>query len=168
MYHVLAIDAKFNPITTTGLMYYKRCLVREVPLYLLVAGLFLLVEIALHSILWTAQKLSNDEPLFCVLRRCDCIALFLLVWLVLGSVWIFKAGKELSCNNSIDYVAIPEDSEYSGDYLETVTDTPPDSCPEDCPGGVYVFTVFLILFQYLTALVLGICCCTASVRSRRH
>ena len=134
----------------------------EIPLYLIVAGIFLLLEIVLQTSLWTAQRLSNDRAVFGLLRKCDCIALFLVVWLVVGSIWIFKAGKKLTCDDVVDYVAVPD---YSGHYLESFPET--ENCQE-CPSGVYVFTAFLILFQYLMTLVLAISCCSSSVRRRRH
>ena len=131
----------------------------------MVAGIFILVELVLHSLLWIAQKLSNDKPLYSLVRKFDCIALFLIVWLVVGSAWIFKAGRERSCGTSgVDYVdyVIPDNFTGSQEDLEPTE----SDCGEDCPSGVYVFTVFLILFQYLMVLLLGLCCCTSSVRSR--
>jgi hypothetical protein len=153
-----------------GFVHYNQCSVQEVPLYLIVGGIFLLVEIVLHSLLWTAQKLSNDEPVYNLIRKFDCIALFLIVWLVVGSAWIFKAGRDSLCSDIVDQVTVPPvnvttttgDVEDPDPLLESGAEC------EDCPSGVYVFTVFLILFQYLMLLLLGICCCTSSIRYRRH
>ena len=136
---------------------------QEVPL---VGGIFLLVEIVLHSLLWTAQKLSNDEPVYNIIRKFDCIALFLVVWLVVGSAWIFKAGRDNLCSDFVDQVIVPPVNETGGVEDSELSESGAEC--EDCPSGVYVFTVFLILFQYLMILLLGICCCTSSVRYRRH
>ena len=163
-------DHYFNLFATTGFTHYNECSVREVPLYLIVGGIFLLVEVVLHSLLWTAQKLSNDEPVYSLIRKFDCIALFLIVWLVVGSAWIFKASKDNLCGDNrsvVDQVLIPGNSTGGFEDSERSDSGASEEC-EDCPSGVYVFTVFLILFQYLMILLLGIGCCTSSVRSRRH
>ncbi|CAI8012102.1 hypothetical protein GBAR_LOCUS7766 [Geodia barretti] len=155
-------------MVVVGSVHYNQCSVQEVPLYLIVGGIFLLVEIVLHSLLWTAQKLSNDEPVYNIIRKFDCIALFLVVWLVVGSAWIFKAGRDNLCSDFVDQVtAPPVNVTTTGDVGDSELSESGAEC-EDCPSGVYVFTVFLILFQYLMILLLGICCCTSSVRYRRH
>ena len=153
--------------TTAGVIHYNNCSVQEVPLFLIVGGIFLLVEIILHSLFWTAQKLS-EKPIYGLIRRFDCIALFLVIWLVVGSAWVFKARTDFS-SDSVDFVILPANT-TTGDDLEMYDSGVSNDAayPDDCPQGVYVFTVFLILFQYIMILLLGICCCTSSVRHRRH
>ena len=133
-------------------------------------GFLFLVEIIVQSLLCTAQKFSEDESFYYAVRKFDCLLFFLFVWLLVGSYWVVQAGKrDQECfDDVVDYVIIAGNT--TDDVITPNTDweqRPITDC-SDCPGGVYMFTVLLILFQYLVALVLGICCCTSSVKSRRR
>ena len=164
-----------------GSVYYGSCEVKEVPLYLIVGGLLLLFDIILHAILYSVRRTSDNQYLYNTIRRFDILTLFVVVWLIVGSIWIFKAEtRDRTCRDSVvDYVTIISNM-TQGDVGMGVSGDDDGGGMEngesaadcvDCPSGVYVFTVFLILIQYTVVLILGICCCATSkrVRSRsRH
>ena len=150
----------------TGFVYYSTCAVREVPLYLIVAGFVFLVELILHCLLCTAQKCSNEDYFYNMVRKFDCLAFFLFVWLLVGSSWMFRATRRTCGSDAVDYVIIGNNTD---DAIVNRTDIIPNDeldC-SDCPGGVYAFTVVLILIQYIVFLILAVCCCTKTVRSQR-
>lgn len=153
----------------TGSISYSGCTIQEVPLYLIVGGILLLIDIILQTVLLTAHKLT-DSNIYTLIRKCDCVALCLVVWLVAGSIWIFKARTRQGCNDAVDYVTVGNQTD---DIIMDMSadggmgDLESANCGvQDCPAGVYLFTVFLILFQYLLLLIIGIFCCTAVMNAR--
>ena len=146
------------------------------PIYLIVGGILLLTKISLNLLLFTAKRRSDADSLYKLIRRFDCSIFFLILWVIVGSVWVFEAGtKNHSCadENVIDYVTnntrggnvgmdIPEDSGAGGQMKDKESDC------NDCPAGVYVFTVFLILLQYTALLILLVYCCTVQSKLRQR
>ena len=165
-----------------GSVYYGSCVVKEVSLYLIVGGLLLLLDIILHTILYSVQRMSDNQYLYNAIRRFDILTLFVVIWLIVGSIWIFKAKMSgQPCNDGVDYVTIISNM-TQGDVGMGVSGDDDGGGMENgesaadcsnCPSGVYVFTLFLILIQYSVVLILGICCCCTitkriGVRARRR
>ena len=163
--------------TSTGFTNLNRCSI-PIPLYLVVAGFILLVEVILHSLLCMGQKCSEDESFYKVIRRCDCLAVFLIAWLLVGSNWVFRGGmgNETCGSDTVDYVVVgnmTDDVEimsgaHPTDGMETgeSESDPAAGCSSDCSTGVYAFAVVLILIQYMALLILAVCCCSTKFRSR--
>ena len=116
----------------TGSTYYKKCTVTEIPLYLIVSGSFILLDVGYHILLFIFQRFCENDKTVCLLaRKCDCCAFFLFVWLILGSAWVLGAGLS---------------GDSTGDH-------------GDCPFGVYVFAAVVIIGQYVYGLLFVISCC---------
>ena len=79
---------------------------------------------------------------------------------------MFRAKRQPCGSDAVDYVIIGNNTD---DVFVNRTDTIPDDELDciDCPGGVYAFTVVLILMQYIVFLILAVCCCTKTVRSQQ-
>ena len=132
-------------------------------------GFVILVEVAVHSALFVAQKCSDDESTIKALRRCDFLALFLLIWLLVGSNWIFRQSRNRG--NCMDMVDTDGDVRVVNTTNGTVTvavsgglSPSPEGC-QDCSNSVYVFTGILIICQYVLALCLIAVCCSRVFRS---
>lgn len=131
----------------------------------------MVAELLFHGILWFLMKYSNNDSTYKALRMCDCVAFVLLIWLLIGSNWVFKVSiaRASACNahQIIDDVmwlntTIVTDSSGATQVMivtETPDSTPVPNCV-DCSSGVYQFTVVVILFQYIAALLVIVACCS--------
>lgn len=161
-------------IISIGSLNIDRCASLSVPLYLIVAGLLMVAELMFHGIIWLVMKHSENESTFRALRICDCIAFVLLIWLLIGSNWVFKLS--IAGSSGCDSPRLPIDdiiqlnttiiTDGSGGTQFIVVTETPDSTPTcmDCPSGVYRFTVTVILLQYIGALLIVIGCCSRIFR----
>ncbi len=156
-------------------MNYDVCRHSEIPLYLIVAGLLLFLEILLHTVLYTCQSYVGDETTYRRLRRCDFIVLILFIWLLVGSNWMFRLGfQDDDCEGAIDGGGIQSMNLTVTDANGTITHIQVDVGAEggrsgtmdqggedcsDCSHAVYVFTASVILIQYVAGLVLVAFCC---------
>lgn len=133
----------------------------------------MLAELIFHGALWMLMKYTDNDSTFRALRVCDCVAFVLLVWLLIGSNWVFRvaiAGR-ITCPSSsrpidnIVFLNTTTVTDASGHtqfvVLPSIPDSPSTStyCP-DCSAGVYQFTIVVILFQYVAALFICIGCCS--------
>ena len=130
-----------------------------------------MIELTFHATLWLLMKRSDNNSLFRALRIFDCVAFILLVWLLIGSNWIFKlsiAGSS-PCDTAhpIDDViylntTVVTDGVGGTRWIvvtETHGSTPITTC-HDCSTRVYQFTVMVILMQYIAALLIIVGCCS--------
>ena len=158
------------------------CSSGEVPIYLLVAGMLMIAELLFHGVLWLLMKYSDSESTYRAMRMCDCVAFVLLIWLLIGSNWVFKLSIAHYHTSSVcgtyaidDIIRAPNVTSISdgsgGTQWVIVTDptTTSQSSSDvnncaDCSSGVYQFTVVVILLQYITALVVLIGCCSKVFR----
>lgn len=154
------------------------CSSEEVPIYLLVAGMLMIAELLFHGVLWLIMKYSDSDSVYRTLRMCDCVAFILLIWLLIGSNWVFKLSiaryrTASACNaHPIDDVIrlnttfVTDGSGTGGTQWIVVSDSAPDSTHPssadcmDCSSSVYQFTVLVILLQYIAALVVIVGCCS--------
>ena len=133
-------------------------------------GFVLLAEVIVHSALFVAQKCSDDESTIRALRRCDFLALFLLIWLLVGSNWIFRQSRNREdCTDVVDMGGITVVNTTNGTVLTVEVSgglsPTPESC-QDCSDSVYIFTGILIICQYVLALCLVAVCCSRAFRSQ--
>ena len=151
-----------------------RCVSVAVPVYLIVAGALMIAEVAFHGTIWMLMKRSNDNgSSFKMLRLCDCVTFILLLWLLIGSNWVFKLAiaHHSPCDNapqpiddviSLNTTVVTDAS--GGTRVVVFTDShdpaPTTNDCADCSSGVYQFTVIVILFQYIIALFVVIGCCS--------
>ncbi len=138
----------------SGGLNFKVCSNERIPLYLIVVGCCLCLEIVIHTSTILASMNTERESINRSLRLCDCFAFFILIWILIGSNWIFKVsmtGKQ-SCS---------DDTSNEGSLAEAVSDvtTPVANCT-DCSDGVYRFAIAIVSLQYIAVCsVLLICCC---------
>ncbi|XP_064404957.1 uncharacterized protein LOC135350156 [Halichondria panicea] len=147
------------------------CVRHEIPLYLLIAGFIFVAEIIFQfSMCMGIKRSSQHESIYRTLRMFDCLALFLFIWLLVGTYWLFTISIARSgCTTDTmlnDFVVVNTtvlvDSE-GGTQISVMT-PPPSLTPSgdclDCDTYVYSFTAFVIMFQYLTFLVCFVACCS--------
>ena len=120
-------------------MYYKKCSVTKIPLYLIVAGSLILLNIGYHILIGIFERFSTrHKRIFVLARRADFFLFFPFVWLIVGSVWIlhtaFRGGSNCDCG--------------------------------DCPFGLYLFATMLIISQYVYVLISIIACFVFIIKSR--
>ena len=137
----------------------------------------MIAELLFHGVLWLLMKYNDNDSTYRALRVCDCVAFVLLIWLLIGSNWVFKLSiaryhTSSTCSmHPIDYI-VPFNTTVvadgsGGTQLVVVTNslnsapdsTPPSDCM-DCSSGVYQFTVIVILLQYIAALLILVGCCS--------
>ena len=142
--------------------------------------MLMIAELLFHGILWLLMKYSDSDSTYKALRMCDCVAFVLLIWLLIGSNWVFKLSiaryhmtSACSTMHPIDDVirlnttAVTDESGGTQWVVvsELATDsTHPSSSCMDCSSSVYQFTVMVILLQYIAALVVLVGCCSKIFR----
>ena len=116
----------------------------------------------MHLALFIAQKCSEDESTIKTLRRCDLLAVFLLIWLLVGSNWIFRLGVSrdredcMNMEGDVKVVNVTNNTMLTVEVSEGLS--PMENC-QDCSESIYVFAGVLIICQYALALCLiGTCC----------
>ena len=148
------------------------CSRHEIPLYLLIAGFILIAEIIFQAAVCIGMRRdSAHETVYRTLRFCDCLAIFLFIWLLVGTYWIctISFSGHPTCSYPIDDIVyanttstVLTDSE--GGTLTSVVSPPTSATPtrecSDCQSYVYSFTAFVIMFQYLSLIILFIFCCS--------
>lgn len=140
----------------TGSINFTSCTIKIIPLYLVIAGLFLSLEIAFHTFTFIASLKTDDEATLRSLRMCDCFALFIFLWVVIGSNWIFKV--------SLNYNPCPTGNDGSGGLGDLTTGfTTPPEC-EVCSRSIYQFALGVIVIQYLVVFLLLVACCSAAIK----
>ena len=144
----------------------------------MIAGFFLIAEIVYQTSLCIAIKRHKRyESTYHVMRMCDCLALFLFIWLLVGTYWIFTISLDrqacISYGNDIVYVNITVVPDGEGSTQIVVvppssTVTPGEDNPGclDCDSYVYNFSAFVIMLQYVGALCLMVWCCSCYVKNR--
>ena len=154
-----------------GFLNVHTCDETQVPLYLIIAGFVIGGEVIVHSLLCVAAAKCEGTGSYRTLRLCDCLAFFLLVWLLIGSNWIFKlsiTGGHKACEVS-DAVTIPpstldfnNSAVLMNDYAITTATATTMATAEicDCSQSVYVFATVVIVMQYVLALIVVIGCCS--------
>ena len=161
-----------------GSFNFNVCSSGEVPIYLLVAGMLMIAELLFHGVLWLLMKYSDSDSTYRALRMCDCVAFSLLIWLLIGSNWVFKLSvaryrTTAACNTypiddiiRLNSTVVTDGSGIGATQWIIVSDSAPDSTHPsstscmDCSSGVYQFTVIVILLQYIAALVVIVGCCS--------
>ena len=161
-----------------GSFNFDVCSSGEVPIYLLVAGMLMIAELLFHGVLWLLMKYSDSDSTYRALRMCDCVAFILLIWLLIGSNWVFKLSiaryrTASACNMypiddviRLNATVVTDGSGIGATQWIIVSDSAPDSTHPsntncmDCSSGVYQFTVIVILLQYIAALVVIVGCCS--------
>lgn len=164
------------PLLIVGSLNVDRCVSISVPLYLIVAGVLILTELLFHGVIWFIMKHRENSSTLRALRMCDCVAFVLLIWLLIGSNWVFKLS--IAGTSACDTPLLPIDdiillnttviSNGSGGtqlivVTETIVSTSVNTCM-DCSSGVYQFTVIVILLQYIAALLILVGCCSKIFR----
>lgn len=146
-----------------GSMNINTCSSRDIPLYLIIAGSCLSVEVVIHTLTILTSMNTDNESVLRSLRMCDCFAFFILIWILVGSNWIFKVSVNSKSCSRLDeetepFIEIGNSTELMPDVTSPVT------C-EDCSNSVYQFAVGLIVLQYMVVfLVFVVCCCVAMKR----
>lgn len=149
-------------LSGSGALNVEVCDRHEIPLYLMIAGFILIAEIIYQTTLCIAIKRNKrHESTYRVMRMCDCLALFLFIWLLVGSYWIFTISLDRQACIS-----------YGNDFVYVNTTVVPDGegngnpgCP-DCDSYVYNFSTFVIMLQYIGTLCLMVWCCSCYVKHR--
>lgn len=157
-----------HTICNAGGLNLNTCSTKDIPLYLIIAGSCLCIEVVVHAITILASMSTDSESVLRSLRMCDCFAFFILVWVLIGSNWVFKVTvNSRSCSSQQD--AERELFSEMDNFTEPMPDvTTPITC-EDCSNAVYQFAVGLIILQYFVVLfVFVICCCFALRRRARY
>ncbi len=142
------------------------------------AGVLIILEIVLHSLLFTCKKYVDDESVFHKLRRCDILLFILFIWLLVGTNWIFRTSivyNNDDCEEDMggDIVSMNYTIEVNGTTVHVPVNVGAQEgmeggvrggdC-EDCSRGVYFFAAIVILGQYVLALLLFAFCCTRLFR----
>ena len=155
-----------------GSLNIELCASVAVPIYLVVAGVLMIIEVIVHGSVWLLMKRSENETTFRALRVCDCITFIILLWLLIGSHWVFKlsishhslCGDTPQPIDDVIYLNTTVVTDASGGtQLAVVSETrgsTPNSHCTDCSRGVYQFTAVVILFQYVVALFVIVGCCS--------
>lgn len=135
------------------------CISSDIPLYLLIAGSCLSVEVFLHTFTVLASISTQSKTTLKCLRICDCFGFFILVWILIGSNWMFKVStKSRECGSE----ELEDVANITEQVLSISTPTP---C-EDCSKTVYQFAVGLIIIQYIIVLSVLVACCCLATRKR--
>lgn len=157
---------------TAGFLNLNTCQSSSIPIYLIVAGMVVIAELAFQSGLCLWNKCHHTEnpgrSTTHVFRRCDCIAFFLFVWLLFGSRWVFGmiTNGNRGCTTMDDVVA-PPPINTSASHPPSPSGTTESGC-QDCSDGVYVFAVVTVLLQYLLCLILFLACIHSVLYHRCH
>nr|XP_033811027.1 transmembrane protein 272-like [Geotrypetes seraphini] len=84
---------------TMGALYLHNCSGEpNIPIYLIVAGVFILVLIITYPLKTVSLKFATLDGI---------IGLFLFAWLIAGSVWVFRnyqdylAGRDIGCDHRL-------------------------------------------------------------------
>lgn len=154
--------------THAGSLNINTCSTKDIPLYLIIAGSCLSVEVLIHTFTILASMNTDNESVLRSLRMCDCFAFFILIWILIGSNWIFKVSvNSKSCIGRQD-----TENELLFNQLDNSTDLLPDvttprTC-EDCSNSVYQFAVGLIVLQYIVVFLVFVACCCVAIRKGAH
>lgn len=149
-------------IPHAGALNFNVCSSKGVPLYLVIAGTCLSLEILVHTTTLLISISTDNKTTNRTLRLCDCFAFFILIWILIGSNWIFKVSINSRACSELD----AETKQLSSDMTINATDlfpvaTTAATC-EDCSDGVYQFAVGVIIVQYMAVFcVIVFCCCAA-------
>ncbi len=135
----------------------------DVPLYLIIAGLFLSVEVIIHTCTILITQSTDSETTIRSLRLCDCLALFILIWILIGSNWVFKISLHPSPCTELNSMG-NENLGNSSD-LSSFTFSSEEDC-EDCSVSVYKFTSAVIIIQYVIAFIVLVTCCSTAIKGR--
>ncbi len=144
------------------------CFRHEIPLYLLIAGFLLITDIMFQiSMCIAINRNGHHKSIYQTLRLCDCLAVFLFIWLLVGTYWVFIISLARSnCNKTpTDYVVVNTtvlvDSE-GGTQVSVMTRPPSPTSNDcsDCEDYVYNFTAFVLMFQYVIFLICFVTCCS--------
>lgn len=145
-----------------GSVNLNTCSTKDIPLYLIIAGSSLCIEIVVHTITLLVSMNTDSESVLRSLRMCDCFAFFILVWVLIGSNWVFKVTmNSRSCSSQRD----AERELFIDNFTEPIPDVTPITC-EDCSNAVYQFAVGLIVLQYIIVLFVFVICCCFALRKR--
>lgn len=146
-----------------GSLNLNTCYTKDVPLYLIIAGTCLCIEVIIHTITILASMSTEKESVLRSLRMCDCFAFFILVWILIGSNWIFKVTVNSRPCSGPDNPErqLFDDPRNSTDLIPEITT--PITC-KDCSNTVYQFAVGLIILQYIVVLFVFVLCCCFGLR----
>ena len=124
-----------------------------IPLYLIIAGFCLLAEVIVHMITFLVSEFINHESSLYTLQFCDRLAFLMLIWVLIGSNWIFK-------------VSLYPTPCATGANLQSNNISRDEHC-ENCSIAVYHFTSVVIVAQYLLAFTVLTLCCFMAIRNMR-
>ncbi|UJR08784.1 hypothetical protein I4U23_013040 [Adineta vaga] len=135
----IAVDLIFTLITLgIGASNQSSCPIEpRIPLYLIVFGSVNLIIICFSTIACIVHNLKKDENMFgfyyvhCTAIMIIIFQIFNFIWLVIGSVWVFRVFIDV---------------QYNQPYQPTY-----------CQGNVYQFTIVQVILQYVFPFVF--CCC---------
>ncbi|CAJ0599274.1 unnamed protein product [Cylicocyclus nassatus] len=84
---------------TIGALNYKRCPVKkEIPVWLIVAGIMALIQLSVRFISKSKEWSSAITTIWGFVRL--MLGLILLFWIILGSLWVYNAYGEVIYDNS--------------------------------------------------------------------
>ena len=153
----MQVVANIISFILTGGLNIGVCVRHEIPLYLLIAGFIFIAEIIFQvSMCMGIKRSSQHESIYRTLRMLDCLALFLFIWLLVGTYWLFSISIERSTCTTDSMLNDLIDSEG----VAPQTSTTSSGVCSDCDAYVYSFTAFVIIFQYLAFLVCFVVCCS--------
>lgn len=161
------------------------CSRHEIPLYLMVTGFILIVEIIFQTSLCIAiKRKKRHETTYRALRMCDCLALFLFIWLLVGTYWMFtisiqrqhcmRYGNDgVYVNTTVTPTVAPTVTPDTGTQMflwstpsTTASGDSSNTRCLDCESYVYNYTAFVIMLQYIITLAVMIFCCSFYIKVR--
>ena len=168
---ILLCIQRLTPIALViGFLNYDVCKYSQIPLYLIVAGILLLLEVVIQSSLCACRNWLGDDKTYRKIRRCDFVMVLLFIWLLIGTNWMFRLGIGNECSDGLegDVQTVDDTVEPGGTTTQTTeliatmeggSGTGGEDC-SDCSQDVYVFAAVLILIQYIFGLFLVAMCCS--------
>lgn len=149
-----------------GSLNVNVCSTKDIPLYLIIAGCCLSLEVFIHTSTILASMNTDNESTLRSLRMCDCFAFFILIWILIGSNWIFKVSvNSKPCSQQDPGNELFNEVDNSTALLPAATT--PGTC-EDCSDSVYQFAIGLIVVQYIVVFSVFVICCCAAIRKGSH
>lgn len=138
------------------------CSSEDIPLYLLIAGCCLSIEVIVHTFTIMISFSTDNEATNRFLRMCDCFAFFTLVWFIIASNWIFRLSfHSKPCIEESD-TELSSSGLGGNDFLTTT-----HSFCEDCSNGVYKFAIGVTVVEYIAIFSVFIVCCCVIIKKGR-